>query len=138
MEFNNNIEDILKNNKIRITQQRLLLLDTLVRSKHPFSASDFNLEQISGINLVTVYRFLSLLAEKKIIRSVGDFNGKEYFEYSLNQASHPHFYCTKCHMLCCLNYLSADDYVSLCKYAPNTETEEIKIIIGGVCEKCRH
>lgn len=139
MDNLNTTEQLLKDSLIRVTKQRINLLDKLMNSSRPFTANDINEEMLhkTDVNLVTIYRFLGLLSEKNIIRMIGEFNGKQYYEFSDKHPMHPHFFCEKCHNIFCLKYLSADDFIKLSDYAPNSKINEIKITLGGICENCK-
>ncbi len=133
----NDAKSILKENHVSITKQRMHLLDFIMSFKGAFSIQDFN-QQLSEIDTVTVYRFLSLLLSKGIITNIGEIKGKNFYEYRKTESSHPHFVCDECHQVKCLNCLSKGELSLFEKFAPGVKAKEINIIIGGICEKCLH
>jgi Fe2+ or Zn2+ uptake regulation protein len=97
----NDIEPILKklkNTNLRKTKLRIFLLDAMLRSSKPISASDLLIMALKckiKVHKTSVYRQLSVLKEEKIIREIqfGE-NKKRYEIYPENH--HHHIVCTNC------------------------------------------
>jgi Fur family ferric uptake transcriptional regulator len=91
-------DNILKQNGLRITENRKIVLNVLEEKHEPMTADEIFLKarKQHGLNYSTIYRILSVLTEKNIIlKSVGG-NGISY--YQLNNHNHSHYLvCSQCH-----------------------------------------
>lgn len=90
-------EEILKQNGLKITQNRKLILGILEAEQEPMTADEIYLQakQQHDLNFSTVYRILSVFTQKNILlKSVGG-NGTSY--YQLNNHNHSHYLvCSQC------------------------------------------
>lgn len=126
--------NILKDAKLKVTPQRIVVLDTLMRMDHP------TVDQIIGkvvklhpnISQGTVYKTLQTLVDKGIIKKVKTDTGK--MRYDAVQVAHHHLYSR--------NSDRIDDYVDreldilLSNYfaekqIPGFEIEDIRLQISG-------
>jgi len=133
--------EILKSNKIRVTRAREAIIDIIIALNKPFSVNELYAIylQKNKTEITTIYRFIVVLAEKKIIRDIGNFNNTQYYELAcVHNPLHPHFFCNVCHKIQCLKQLSTDDFIRLSGYVNNNTINEVKIIMAGICEKCKN
>ena len=133
--------DIFMANGLRITKPRQAIMEQIITFGKPFSANDIfeSLLQKDSYDLVTIYRFINLLNKKGIVRQITECEGKQYFEMACcHNPLHPHFVCSHCHKISCLNNLSVEDFIKISSYAPNVQTKEMKIVLGGICENCKN
>lgn len=90
-------DKILKDNGLKITGNRRLMLEILEEKHEPVTADEIFLEarKKSELNFSTVYRILSVLTEKNIVmKSIRD-DGKFY--YQINNHQHNHYLvCSEC------------------------------------------
>ena len=120
------------------TKQKEMILDVIKKEKHEFTVKDIY-EKIDNIGLTTVYRMvLKLVNEGYLSKSVGKDN-VTYYQYLEKCMEDNHFYlkCDICgnlmHIDCdCIKELSNHIFVKH-HFTPNRE----RIIISGVCEKCK-
>lgn len=136
-----NTEKIFKVNNIKATKPRLNLMSNILEFDKPFCVAELhaNSSHLTNIELTTVYRFILLLLEKKVIREIGSYNGSQFYEMAcFHNPIHPHFFCYNCREIKCLNQLSADDFITLSKYCEKNFINEIKITLGGFCENCKN
>ncbi|MBZ4672709.1 transcriptional repressor [Deferribacterales bacterium Es71-Z0220] len=88
--------NLLKNNKLKVTPQRTLLLDII--SKYGHIDTDSIVTEITStlpsVSVATVYKNLSTLIENGIVKEV-NFPGKKKM-YELNINKHIHLVCSKC------------------------------------------
>ncbi len=136
-------EEILRQAKIRMTANRLLVLQTLHESvQGAFAFSDI-LEKMPFMDESSVYRTLALFAENHILHHVDDGSGKQKYclcrcglngsGHELHHQGHVHLTCIRCHKTVCL-----DDITIPPVPIPDTFTViESEYIIKGLCEKCR-
>lgn len=137
--INEEFADILRKNKLKITQPRLRVLEIISEKKSAISQPE--LEKIVGkdIDRVTLYRILGSFDEKGILHKVFDLNGTATYAICSTKCTaqhhhdqHIHFICSTCNSVYCL------DEVSIPKISlPNNFTlHSIAINAVGLCDKC--
>lgn len=90
----------LEARELRITGQRLAIIDTVFSTTEHFTAEqllEWSRQRDASVSRATVYRTLPLLTESGLVREM-DF-GKEYRFYDPNYADHPrhsHIICQDC------------------------------------------
>ncbi len=130
---------VLKSNKLKITQPRLRVLDVI--STKTSAISQPELEKILGseIDRVTLYRILSSFEEKGILHKVFDLNGTATYAFCSTKCSahhhhdqHVHFICSVCNSVFCL------DEIPLPKITvpSNFSLHSIAINAVGICDHC--
>ncbi len=117
------IEEIIKEKNLKLTPARVEILEILIEENKPISYEDIR----DGLSMdkATFYRNISKFEESSIIRSFESNDKKRYF--SLEKNFHPHFICTKCNTISCLN---EESQISMKGYKIES------IIIKGICPKC--
>jgi len=135
---NSRPESLLNEKKIKVTKQRITVLDLIISKDSSFSASDLFDELKGKLDMVTIYRNLQLLCGEGIIREVMNRSGKQYFEFSADSSPvHPHFYCSLCRKIFCLK--SKNNFSP-----PKREVTERNFIVhetllqySGICPSCQ-
>ncbi|MGY4385779.1 Fur family ferric uptake transcriptional regulator [Pedobacter sp. UYP24] len=133
-----NAEEILRNNKLKNTKQRVMVLDEIAANDLAVSQPELEKKFGKDIDRVTLYRILSIYEDKGILHKILDHNGTaNYAVCSSNcssdkhQDEHLHFNCTNCSGIYCLNI--AIPHVSMPKgFTANT----INLIAYGICDRC--
>ncbi|MDD5405891.1 MAG: transcriptional repressor [Sulfurovaceae bacterium] len=118
-----NIENLLRDNQLKLTIARKELFDIFADIKKPVCYEDIK-DNIS-MDKATFYRNMSTFEEKRIVNSFESNDKKRYYE--LHGTLHSHFVCTLCNNIECLQIL------------PDTSLIGYKIdniIIHGHCVKC--
>ncbi len=133
-------EALLKAVNLRITDNRLQVLQVIGKNHYPLSATDIHhkLECDSTINRVTVYRILELLVGNGLIERLSTGGRAFYYGLTLNHnhRSHAHFYCKKCGQMECLTPESLTaDTSQLGKIFPG-RIEKVEIRVDGICKNC--
>jgi len=131
---------LLKSKQIKITAQRVEILDEIINTNHPFSVNELHskLKPDLNIDLATVYRFINLLTKSEIIREVVNSDGFQYFELAcVHHPLHPHFICENCKNISCLKNLNSLDAVNLGSYTGNNLVRKISLNFTGICSKCQ-
>jgi Fur family transcriptional regulator, ferric uptake regulator len=139
-----NIYDILRSSRLRITNARIRILDLLISSSEALSHQQVE-EGLKAkgfhIDTVTIYRTLNSLTEYGVIHKVtgvdrsflyafAQLSGKSDHQHSSN---HPHFTCQKCTHTFCLPELSE----SVTIQAPQGfELIHAEITLVGFCPEC--
>ncbi|MDD7765925.1 MULTISPECIES: Fur family transcriptional regulator [Anaerococcus] len=91
-------EDLLKRNKIRVTEKRKIILEKIIENDDPISAEEI-LEKLKeeniNMDLSTIYRNLNTLEEINLLLKNTNTDGISYFQ--LNSNNHKHFIrCISC------------------------------------------
>jgi Fe2+ or Zn2+ uptake regulation protein len=131
--------DLLKAGKVKITERREKILSLILASKSPLSAKDLHerANSESNIDLVTVYRVVSLLKEKGLVREILGDSGTAFYEKAcVHNPVHPHFHCEKCGRVFCLEPLSFEEGLILGRVGRGCVIRSVSLDVKGVCEKC--
>ena len=132
--------EYLQSRGMRVTQQRLALVDH-VFSRHEHFDADQLMEQLpaSGqeghVSRPTVYRTLGEFVDAGLLRKF-ILNGRAVYEHDYGYPQHDHFHCTQCNRL--LEFESPD----LLKLRDEVAREHRfrvtghRLIITGVCDEC--
>lgn len=131
-------ELLLSEKNIRITRQRLTVLNAILVREEPFCVNDLH-EDIKGeIDIVTIYRNLELLLNENIIREVMNKKDRQYFEIScVHNPEHPHFYCNSCGRIYCIR---AQSFLAPRKKSVSHGEfiiHETVLNYNGICPMCR-
>jgi len=117
-----NVEDIIKNKKIKLTTARIALLKIFKKAKKPLSYED--IKSSISMDKATFYRNIAKFEEQDILNSFESNDKKRYFELQLTQ--HAHFVCVICNKIECLSDLD----IKLDGYFVNN------VIVNGKCKDC--
>jgi Fur family ferric uptake transcriptional regulator len=122
------------------TRNRLRVLEVIGADSAPLSAQDLfaTLNRTGGINRVTVYRILDLLASKGLVERLR--GGGRSLVYGLapnpNHPAHPHFHCRSCGGLQCLHPGSLKVDLRRIERSFAGEIQGVEIRIDGICRNC--
>lgn len=130
---------MLKAKRLKVTEKREKVLELILASERPKTARDLH-EAASlhgNIDLVTVYRVLSLLLEKGIIREIVGESGTSFYEKACeHNPVHPHFHCGECGKVYCLEPLTFEEGLILGRVGKGFRIASVSLDIKGVCDKC--
>ncbi|HPO49120.1 MAG TPA: Fur family transcriptional regulator [Spirochaetota bacterium] len=131
-------KSLLTKNNLKLTKQRIILLETIIDSEKVFSAASLEEKVKKNMDLVTIYRIISVFLENKIIREVFSNDAVRFYELSCeHNPLHPHFFCKKCGKLYCLNSIDKKHFSNLIALYPDYSIEEFSLQFSGVCSKCK-
>ena len=133
-----NPEEMLRRYNLKLTKQRLMVLEKIIEIQEPFTAySLFDLLDES-MDLVTIYRNLNTLKEKMILREIPTESETRLFELScIHNPVHPHFYCSKCKKTYCLDEISKKDLDILKSYYTEGHIDGVVVQLSGICANCK-
>ena len=114
------MENLLKKLNLRVTKQRVLILQTLNDAKKPVSYSE--IKKSLNMDKATFYRNIEKLESAGAVTKL-ELNDGWYFE--LFSQKHSHFICKTCHNIECLSH-----YPQLADYEIETA------LFKGVCKEC--
>ena len=129
--------ELLENAGIRPTSNRVLVLRTITVEKRPLSLREIE-EKLQTLEKSSIFRVLSLLAEKHVLHTVEDGDGTARYELcnaghlSLQEDIHAHFYCTKCRKVYCFDSIHMPD-VSL---PDGFLVSSMNYMFKGICPDC--
>ncbi len=134
-------DDYLQSRGMRHTAQRRSLLK-VVFAEHEHFDADQLIDRLppkgrSGyVSRPTVYRTLSEFVDAGLLRKFV-LDGRSVYEHDYGYPKHDHFYCTKCESLI---EFQSDEILKLASEVSeehNFQAKSHRLIIHGVCEKCR-
>ena len=137
-EYENRIpqlKDLLASHNIRVSHQRLLILDYLIMNPtHPTADTIYkDLKKIDPvISQATVYNTLNLLVEHKLVKEL-DFNMSSK-RYEFKKTNHGHFICESCGEIEDLDV----DNIEYPDYLKDYEIDNVEVIYRGVCPNCKN
>lgn len=129
------ISEILTNNGLKVTPQRIAILEAVtVMKNHPTAdkISEYVRQRHPNIAIGTIYKILETFVEKKIIKKVK--TESDIMRYDAVKEHHHHIYCTECDEIHDyfdeeLDLLLADYFKS--RKIPNFKIEDVKLQIIG-------
>ncbi|MGM0667453.1 MAG: Fur family transcriptional regulator [Bacteroidota bacterium] len=134
-----NFEKILRDNNLKVTPQRVAVLEAVSRLKsHPTAEEirDSIQKKHPGIATGTIYKILDILVEKGLVKKVK--TGKDIMRYDGMLKKHHHLYSRNTEDI--MDYFDEDldrmldDYFSK-KSIPGFVIEDIKLQISGRLDK---
>lgn len=125
------IDEFLSEHGIRPTAVRILVWRTLQRFDYVFALSDLEVA-LPTVDRSTLFRALTLFAEKDLLHLVDDGSGQQ--KYCLHLSDHVHLTCTVCGRTICLE----NQEVPRVAVPEGFEVHHISYLIRGVCAHCAH
>jgi Fur family ferric uptake transcriptional regulator len=123
---------------IRKTQAVRLLLDEFEKDSNAISSTELIKRLNSKINKTTVYRLLDKLEDDGLLHYFIDTNGVKWFAKCKSCSKyehrdvHPHFQCTECGSVDCLEIKVTIPEI------PNRKINNSHVLFLGQCELCLH
>jgi len=138
MVFMDNLTNIFKEKKLKLTPQRIAVYNYLKRTtEHPSAETIYkSLQELyPTMSLATVYKALKTLVEVSLVQEINVGEGN--FRYDGNICAHPHIQCLSCGKV--------DDVQNVCFSNLNDEIKEYtnykvlanQVYFYGLCEKCK-
>ncbi len=131
---------LIRKSGLGSTPNRLSVLEIVGNSSSPLTAQEVfdTLNRTQAVNRVTVYRILELLVESRLLERVS--GGDRTFRYGLSagcgRKHHPHFYCTGCGGMECLNPETVQLDVETFRRTFPGMVEKVEVRIDGLCKNC--
>ncbi|SCZ81466.1 Fur family transcriptional regulator, ferric uptake regulator [Acidaminobacter hydrogenoformans DSM 2784] len=125
---------------IKLTRQRLDLLDQLVKGSGPTTAEQLFLslrEEASAISLSTVYRILDAFELKGLVEKVVSTDENKAV-YELNRHEHGHhLICTSCKSRMTITGCPLAGYEEALAKSTNYKITGHRLEVYGLCPKCQ-
>lgn len=110
----------------------------MINKQAIFTATELYAELSDLMDLVTVYRILSVFQENKVIREVcSGGESKKYELACVHNPVHPHFKCRICGALYCVDTIDKNVLDKLKINNNDFIIENISVEFSGICNKCR-
>ncbi|AXX64242.1 transcriptional repressor [Bombilactobacillus bombi] len=128
----------LRAQKIRITDQRLVILEYMItHHNHPTAEDVYNdlKHTTNNISIATVYNNLRFLSKVTPINELTYDDKSIHFDYFHKE--HFHAICENCHQIFDINYT---DYPALLKKLSadsSFQINKIELNIQGICPNCK-
>lgn len=121
------MENILKENNLKITLGRLEILRVLSIDNKPKTAEEIYKKMKKKYDLVTIYRNLELFNSKEIIFKE-NANKKDF--YYLAKSQHHHIICRDCEKMECIPCSHKQFSIN------NFSQIKHQLLLTGICLKC--
>ncbi|MEL6534578.1 MAG: transcriptional repressor [Bacteroidota bacterium] len=133
------LENILKNHRLRQTQNRTAILDVFVTNASALSHSDLESSLGSKVDRVTIYRTIKSFLDHGIIHKVLDDEGGAKYAICKDSClphnhhhNHVHFKCQNCGKTQCMEDLSIPEFI----LPEGFVAKEMDLLIQGNCANC--
>ena len=135
------IPDILKKNKLSVTDGRIKILELFLNSEGALAHADIEKFTGESFDRVTVYRTLQTFVDKGIIHHIPTTDNsilyalcKDNCEAGHHHDNHVHFICDKCNKTICLE----DVTVPLVKLPLGFTPKQAEMVVSGICVDCKN
>jgi Fur family ferric uptake transcriptional regulator len=122
------------------TPHRQRVLEVIGANPAPLSAQDIfrTLNRTVGIDRVTVYRVLDVLAARGLVERLSSGGRSRVYGMAPNKnhPAHPHFHCRTCGKLQCLHPASLKVDLRTIKRSFAGEIQGVEVRIDGICKNC--
>lgn len=130
----------LKYNGLKITKQRIAILDILEKSEQPISAEQIYiilLDENISVSLSTVYRTLDVMTEKNMVTKITiSQDGKTLYE--INCELHRHYlYCLRCNKILTIKHCPLENYEQSLIDKTGYDIVGHKLNVYGYCPECK-
>jgi Fur family ferric uptake transcriptional regulator len=136
----NRTEDILRRNRLSVTNSRQKILDLFLTNSGALAHADIEHKAGLKFDRVTVYRTLQAFVEKGIIHTIPTVDNSIKYALCKNDCfeghhhdNHFHFVCAECYKTECLE----DFVLPVVKLPKDYTAKNVEIVINGVCSNCR-
>jgi Fur family peroxide stress response transcriptional regulator len=131
------IVELLQSHGIRITPQRLTIIQTMMKLDHPTAEEIHDeLENVYiNISIATVYNTIRSLKEIGLVREINCGEGCTRFE--IIDDSHYHLICKQCGRIDDIHFETDIDFAAIAS-ASGFDFKEENIEIYGLCPQCKN
>ena len=128
--------DALRSAGVRVTPQRMMIVDVLVDNRtHPTAENIFRQvrQQYPSISLATVYHTLALLSEQGLVLEL--HGGNDGLRCDPDTTPHAHAYCKRCNKVFDIPVPALQSWPTTA--LPGFHTEKTEISLYGRCNECQ-
>ncbi len=131
--------EILKQNNLSITVNRMEILKLFLKNDKALSHADVEKKIRGTFDRITVYRTLQAFVEKGIIHLIPTTDNSVKYALCKNDCSaghhhdnHVHFICNECNKTTCLNI-----NIPLVKLPKGFKPNRAEMVLSGICSDCK-
>jgi Fur family peroxide stress response transcriptional regulator len=127
--------EILQNHNLKVTPQRLEIVDILNMNGHLNIDDLYKLLQnkFPTLSLATIYKNIKAMSNKLFLGEVKIPNQKNVYE--LTKKEHSHVVCSKCNTIMDID-LYISNILSQAESISNYSLNKSSIVLNGICPKC--
>lgn len=140
INFNPQIEQILKKNQLSVTGSRSKILELFLQHDGALAHGDIEKKSGSSFDRVTVYRTLQTFVEKGIVHTIPTADNSIRYALCKDECTeghhhdhHVHFICKQCGVTVCLDDIVVPDV----KLPKGYEATQVEVVVNGVCRNCK-
>ncbi len=128
-------ETLIRKTGARVTSARVQILKILLNSERALSHNEIEtrLGRNNAIDRVTVYRVLEWLTDSGVAHKLTDPDRVWRFNVSAKGGNHPHFVCTCCKGVFCLENAGAPRAPKL---PGSFRATQVELTVHGLCSDC--
>ncbi|MCO5143158.1 MAG: transcriptional repressor [Oligoflexia bacterium] len=134
-----NLLNVLRKLKFRVTPQRKIMVEKLVQEHHPVSAEElYKKLPKKTTDLVTVFRFLNNLEELGLVQKFDLNDGIRRYEAMSQDNNHHHHYiqCKKCGSIEAFDGCDFDEQLSKILIKKGYVDLQHSLEVKAICLKC--
>lgn len=124
----------LKERGLRITPQRLLILETIQKLKNHPTVEDIH-QELPYISLATIYNNVKLFVKLRILSELP--YGTGISKYEMYNANHYHIICESCGKIEDFNYPPLKEVEEAASKLTSFEIQLHHFEVYGICRKCQ-
>jgi Fur family transcriptional regulator, ferric uptake regulator len=140
MNFDPQIQQILRRNRLSVTDSRSKILELFLLQNGALAHADIERKSGSSFDRVTVYRTLQTFVEKGIVHTIPTADNSIRYALCKDECSeghhhdhHVHFVCGQCGTTICLDDITVPDI----KLPKGYQSTQVEVVVNGVCRNCR-
>jgi Fur family ferric uptake transcriptional regulator len=134
------ITDILRRNRLSVTESRRKILNLFLANNGALAHGDIEHKAGERFDRVTVYRTLQTFVDKGIIHTIPTPDNSVKYALCKNDCfegrhhdNHIHFVCSICHKTECLE----DFVIPAIKLPRGYNATHVEIVVNGICKDCK-
>jgi Fe2+ or Zn2+ uptake regulation protein len=134
------IIELLKENKVKITNERKEIISILENAEFPLRPADIFLRLtpiLPKANLTTVYRNLEMLVGLNLVKRLGFDKSSFLYELVTDRPHHHHAVCRKCGKVQDLVNIS-EKFLEEVSLSAKFQIEDHNLDFFGLCEDCKN
>ncbi|MEO8862663.1 MAG: Fur family transcriptional regulator [Ginsengibacter sp.] len=136
----NEVNDILKQNRLSVTDSRTKILSFFLQHSGALSHADIEKNAQASFDRVTVYRTLQTFVEKGIIHLIPTTDNSIKYALCKNDCApghhhdnHVHFICDDCCKTICLDEVDIPEI----KLPKGFKPQHSEMVVTGTCGQCK-
>ena len=130
----------LRQNGLRATHGRIAIVRLLDSSEVPLTLAEIHDKvRAKGCDFATVFRFVSILEEKKLVQRVAWIDGTTRHEMSARDGHHHHHYliCRECHKIEPIDECVVESFEDQIAKERGYAALNHSLQLSGVCPACQ-